>query len=213
MDAVRRRAIVRDAAGIGAAVGAYGLSFGALAVAAGLTVLQACALSLLTFTGASQFAFLGVLSAGGSALSGVATALLLGSRNTLYALRLAPMLGRRRRWLAAQFVIDETTAMATVRDTVEESRLAFWSTAVSVYVLWNAATLLGALGARGLGDPGALGLDAAVPAAFLGLLWPRLADPDTRATAVAAGAVAVAAALVLPAGVPVLLAALVAVRR
>lgn len=209
-----RREIVRDAVGIGLAVGAYGVSFGAVAVAAGLSAAQASALSALMFTGASQFAFVGVLAGGGSPLTGAATAWLLGSRNTLYGLRLAPLLGvrGRRRLLAAHLVIDETTAMAVARERGAAGRLAFWATGAAVFALWNAATLLGALGAAMLGDPARLGLDAAVPAAFLGLLWPRLTDPRSRLVAVVAGLAALAAARWVPAGVPVLLAALVAIR-
>ena len=211
-----RRAVLRDAAGIGVAVGTYGISFGAVSVAAGLSVGQACTLSALAFTGASQFAFVGVIGAGGAPLAGMATALLLGSRNTLYGLRISallPVTGLRR-LLAAHVTIDETTAMAVARETAAESRLAFWATAASVFSLWNAATLLGALGAGALGDPRALGMDAAVPAAFLGLLWPRLrSGGEARAVALAGACVAVATSLVLPAGLPVLLAALVAVRR
>lgn len=211
----RRRAILRDAAGIGIAVGAYGLSFGAVSIAAGLTVTQTCALSALAFTGASQFAFIGVVGAGGAPLAGMATALLLGSRNTLYGLRISGLLrpSGLRRLLAAHVTIDETTAMAVLRTTPAESRLAFWATAAAVFSLWNLATLLGAFGAGALGDPRALGLDAAVPAAFLGLLWPRLrGSGEVRLVALAGAAVAAAASPVLPAGVPVLLAALVALR-
>src|SRR3954454_4787488 len=131
------RPIVRDALGVGAAVGALGLSFGALAVASGLSVPQACALSLLMFTGASQFAFVGLI--GGGAAAAVATALLLGARNALYGLRLAPHL--RPRGAAAHFVIDESAAMA-VRDTPGDIRLGFWSTGLSVLGFWNLATLI-----------------------------------------------------------------------
>lgn len=210
-----RRSILRDAAGIGIAVGAYGISFGAVSIAAGLTVAQACALSALAFTGASQFSFVGVVGAGGAPLAGMATALLLGSRNTLYGLRMSELLRitGARRMLAAHVTIDETTAMAVVRPTPAGSRLAFWATAVSVFSLWNLATLFGALGAGALGDPRALGLDAAVPAAFLGLLWARLrTGGEARFVALAGAAVAIGTSLLLPAGVPVLLAALVAVR-
>jgi len=188
------------------AVGTYGLSFGAAATAAGLSVAQTCALSLLVFTGASQFALVGVLGAGGSLVAGVASALLLGSRNALYAVRLADLVPLRglRRLVAAQVTIDESTAVAT---TAPESLAAtgFWATALSVYVLWNLATLLGALGAATV-DTHALGLDAAVGAAFLGLLWPRLRE----APRVAAGGalLAVVAVPLTPPGVPVLAAAL-----
>ncbi len=139
---------------------------------------RSCALSLLMFTGASQFAFIGLI--GGGAAAAVATALLLGGRNALYGLRLAPYL--RPRWLAAQFVIDESAAMA-VRDTPADTRLGFWSTGLAVFVCWNAATLLGALGGQLLSDPRALGLDAAAPAAFLALLAPRLREREMQRVA------------------------------
>src|SRR3954469_14288013 len=145
--------IVRDALGIGAATGAAGLSYGALAVTAGLSVPQACAMSLLMFTGASQFAFVGLVR---SLPAAVGTALLLGARNGLYGLRLKPFL--RPRGLAAQFVIDESAAMS-VRATAAETRLGFWATGLSVFVCWNLATLIGAIAGTALSDPRALGLD------------------------------------------------------
>src|SRR5437763_196547 len=139
----RRGAIVRDALGIAVATGAYALSFGAISVTSGLSIVETCLLSLLMFTGASQFAFVGVVGAGGSPWAGVATAALLGSRNALYAVRLASMLdvGGLRRLLTAHFVIDESTAMAIARDTKPDSRLAFWSTGLAIFVLWNLGTL------------------------------------------------------------------------
>jgi predicted branched-subunit amino acid permease len=149
LPARERAAIVRDGLAVGVATGAYGISFGAIAVASGLTVLQACTLSLLVFTGASQFALVGVLAAGGAPMSGAATALLLGSRNTLYAIRLAPLLGWSgwRRAAAAHLVIDESTAMAVARDTAPAARVGFLSTGLAVFGLWNLATLGGALAA------------------------------------------------------------------
>lgn len=206
------RAVVRDALGVGLATGAYGVSFGALATASGLTVAQACALSVLAFTGASQFAVVAVLGAGGSGLAATLTAWLLGARNALYGLRLASLLGlsrRAERLVGAQLVIDETTAMALARTTERAARLAFWATGASIYVLWNASTLLGALAGEALGDPRRIGLDAAAPAAFLALLSPRLTDARSRLTAVAAALVAVAFVPLVPSGVPVLLAGLV----
>jgi predicted branched-subunit amino acid permease len=202
-----RVAVVRDAVGIGVATGAFGLSYGAVATAAGLSVLQTCALSVLMFTGASQFALVGVVGAGGTALAGALTALLLGSRNALYGLRLAPLLRVRgaRRAAAAQLVIDESTAMALAR-----GRPGFWATGVAVFVCWNAGSLVGALGGAALADPRALGLDAAGPAAFVALLAPRLDGRAARRLAVVAGIVALLAVPLTPTGVPVLLAAAVA---
>lgn len=205
-------AIVRDAIAVGVATGAYGISFGAVSVAAGLDVLQTCVLSLLVFTGASQFALVGVVAAGGAPLSGALTGLLLGTRNTLYGLRLAPLLGWRgwRRVAASHLLIDESTAMAVNRDSTATARLGFLSTGLSVFVLWNLATLGGALAGTALGDPRTYGLDAAVGGAFLALLWPRLRDRRNRVTGVLAVALALVLVPLVPAGVPVLAAALVA---
>lgn len=201
-----RRAILQDAVAVGVATGAYGVSFGAIAVSAGLSVAQACALSLLVFTGASQFALVGVVAAGGAPLSGTATALLLGSRNTLYGLRVGPLVGWTgwRRAAAAHLVIDESTAMSVSRASAAAARLGFLSTGLSVLVLWNLATLGGAVAGTQLGDPRTYGLDAAVAAAFLALLWPRLTDRRNQLVAVLGGAVALGLVPVSAAGVPVL---------
>lgn len=201
-----RSRIVRDSLGVGVATGAYGVSFGAVGVASGLSVAQTCALSLLMFTGASQFALAGVVAAGGAPVSAAATALLLGTRNTLYGLRMAPLLGWSgwRRVAAAQILIDESTAMGVTRDSRRAARVGFLTTGLSIFVLWNAATFLGAVAGASLGDPRTYGLDAAVGAAFLALLWPRLQDPANRVVAVAAAGVALALVPVTAAGVPVL---------
>ncbi|MGN6131749.1 MAG: AzlC family ABC transporter permease [Nocardioidaceae bacterium] len=207
-----RSAIVRDGVAVGLATGAYGVSFGAIAVAAGLSVWQACVLSLVMFTGASQFALVGVLASGGAPFSGAATALLMGTRNTLYGLRLAPLLGWRgwRRTAAAHVTIDESTAMSVNRESRPAARVGFVSTGVAVFVLWNLATLAGALAGRTLGDPRTYGLDVAVGAAFLALLWPRLRDRRNQVVAVVAAALALGIVPLAPAGVPVLAAGLVA---
>lgn len=204
--------IVRDAIAVGVATGAYGISFGAVSVAAGLSVAQACALSLLVFTGASQFALVGVVAAGGAPLSGAVTGLLLGTRNTLYGLRMAPLLrwSGWRRAGAAHLLIDESTAMAVNRTSSAEARLGFLSTGLAVFLLWNLATLGGALAGEALGDPRTYGLDAAVGGAFLALLWPRLRDRRNRVTAVLAVALALGLVPITAAGVPVLAAAVVA---
>jgi predicted branched-subunit amino acid permease len=146
-------------------------------------------------------------------VSASATALLLGARNALYAVRLATLLGvrGRRRLVGAQLVIDESTAVALGQEERRASQLGFWATGLAVFVLWNLATLIGAFAGEAMGDPRAFGLDAAAPAAFLGLLAPRLRSRE--AWAVAAVALVIALILVpgVPAGVPVLVAGLVAV--
>jgi predicted branched-subunit amino acid permease len=202
------RAVLRASLAVGAATGAYGASFGAVSAAAGLSVVQTCALSLLMFTGGSQFALVAVIGAGGGALAATATALVLGSRNAFYGLRLSPLLGVRgqRKAVAAQLVIDESTAMAVGQADVQRARTGFWATGLSVYVLWNLATLIGALGTAAVPDPRVLGLDAAAPAAFLALLAPQVRARRPVAVAVAAAAIALASAPFVPPGVPVLLA-------
>ncbi len=208
-----QREVVTDALAIGAVTGAYGVSFGAVSVAAGLTIAQTCALSLLMFTGGSQFAMVGTIAGGGGAWAGAATAALLGARNAFYGLELTPILRLRglRRAGGAHLVIDESSAMAVGQPSPDLARLGFWATGLAVFVGWNLLTAVGAVGASALDDPGAFGLDVAGPAAFVALLAPRLTSREPWAVALLAAAVALAAAPLVPAGVPVLLAAAVAV--
>jgi predicted branched-subunit amino acid permease len=205
--------LIRDAVGIGVASGAYALSFGAISITAGLSLAQTCALSILMFTGASQFAFVGVVGAGGSAWAGAATAMLLGSRNALYGLRLSSLVNVSglRRVAASHFVIDETTAMAVARDTPPESRFAFWATGFILFSFWNLGTLVGALATQVIPDPKALGLDAAPPAAFLALVAPRLRGREPVAIAIGAATVVLAVLPFVPPGVPLLIVAVLVV--
>lgn len=208
-----RRKVIRDALGIAIASGAYALSFGAIATTSRLSLLQTVSLSLLMFTGASQFALVGIVGSGGSVWAGAATAALLGSRNALYGVRLSTLLrvSGLRRLAAAQFVIDETTAMAIARDSESEGRFAFWVTGFLLFAFWNFGTFIGALATHALPDPKVLGLDAAPPAAFLALLAPRLRAREPLAIAIAAGLVALVVLPFVPAGIPLLIvAALVA---
>jgi predicted branched-subunit amino acid permease len=205
----------RAALGVGLAVSAYGVSFGALAVASGLDIWQTCVLSLLMFSGGSQFALIGVLATGGVAAgpAAIASATLLGIRNGLYSMRMSPIIGGPwwRRVLAGHWTIDETTAVGTAQPTLRGQRVGFWVTGAVIYLGWNLTTLAGALLGDLVGDVRMYGLDAAAAAAFLGLLWPRLTSKQPVAVAVAA--VVVAAVLVpwLPPGLPVLAAAVVAI--
>jgi predicted branched-subunit amino acid permease len=198
---------------VGIATGAYGISFGALSVAAGLNIWQTIALSALLFSGASQFAVVGVVAAGGAGAAAVATSSLLGMRNGLYGLQMSRLLKVQglRRLPAAQLTIDESTAVAIGQPELAAQRLGFWGTGITVYVLWNLSTILGAVVGDALGNPKRYGLDAAAPAAFCALLWPRLKSGDTRAVAAVAAVIALVVAPHAPAGVPVLVAALAAI--
>ncbi|WP_084040329.1 AzlC family ABC transporter permease [Demequina sp. NBRC 110053] len=206
----------QQAVSVSLATGAYAISFGALSVAAGLDVWQTMALSLLVFSGGSQFAFVGVIAAGGSPGAAVATSTVLGLRNGFYGVGLAPVLrpmrGLRLAW-ASQVTIDESTAVALAQpaDDVPARRAGFWWTGVGVFALWNAVTVVGAVLGSRIGDPAQWGLDAAAAAAFLGLLWPRLASRAAQAVAGASAVLALLLTPVLPAGLPILAAALVAI--
>ncbi|MEU9925554.1 AzlC family ABC transporter permease [Streptomyces griseoluteus] len=205
-------AVVRDALGVGVAVGLSGFAFGVTSAGSGLGLLQTCALSLLVFTGASQFALVGALAAGGNPFTAAAGAFFLGVRNAFYGLRLSQLLAlpRALRPFAAQWVIDETTAVTVAQPDRRSARLGFTVTGLSLYVLWNLTTLLGALGAQALGDTDAWGLDAAGPAVFLALLAPMLTTFTERVVAALAVVLGLGLLPVLPAGAPVLVAALAA---
>ena len=196
---------------IAVATGLYGISFGALAVAAGLTIAQAMVLSLLMFTGGSQFAFIGVVAGGGSAAAAVGAASLLGMRNAVYGVQMNHLFSPSglRKWLMAQLTIDESAATTLSQDDAGEQRRGFWTAGLGVFILWNAFTLVGALLADALGDARPWGLDGAAVAAFLGLLWPRLKGREPVALALVAGLVTAAAIPWVAPGVPILLAAAV----
>ena len=202
----KKNQVDRTAFSVAFTVGIYGAAFGAAGVTAGFSILQTCLLSILLFSGASQFAVVGIMGAGGAAISAIATATLLGFRNTLYGLQMAPILKVKgiKRVLAAQITIDESTAVATLQDNDEDRKRGFYLTGIGVYVFWNLFTFLGALGASAIGDPSVWGLDAAVPAAFLGLIWPRIKNKVQFLVSGIAIAWALLLTPVTPAGIPII---------
>jgi predicted branched-subunit amino acid permease len=203
---------VRSGLSIAIAVGIYGVSFGALGVAAGLSVAQTCALSLLMFTGGSQFAFVGVIAGGSTGLSALTAATLLGLRNGVYGMQLEAMLRPERRLapLYAHLTIDESMANATAQETPDEQSRGFWTAGLGVFVMWNTFTLVGALAGNAMGDPARWGLDGAACAAFLGLLWPRLHGRDPIAIAVVCAVATIVCIPLTPPGLPIIIAAVVA---
>ena len=209
----KKNQVDRTALSVAFTVGLYGAAFGAAGVTAGFSILQSCLLSLLLFSGASQFAVVGIMGAGGAAVSAIATATLLGFRNTLYGLQMAPILKVKgfKRVLAAQITIDESTAVATLQDNDVDRKRGFYLTGIGVYVFWNLFTFLGALGASAIGDPSVWGLDAAVPAAFLGLIWPRLKNKVQFLVSGIAIAWALLLTPVSPAGIPIIATVLLAI--
>jgi 4-azaleucine resistance transporter AzlC len=210
--------LLRNALAIGAATGAYGVSFGVLSEAAGLSLLQTIAMSALVFTGATQLSVVGTIAAGGALGTAIGNGLLLAARNTAYGVAMAPLLrgSLLRRLLGAQIVIDESTAMARAQDDPATARRALLATGATVYVCWNGGTVVGALAGSAIGDPAAFGLDAMFPAAFLALLAPQLKQPAAPAAAVLGALIAAALVPFTPPGIPILaagLGVLVGVRR
>ncbi len=187
----------------------FGAAFGVLATTNGLSVAQAMAMSLLVFTGASQFAAVSVVGAGGGEPAAVGSALLLAARNGFYGIALAQHLRSKlwRRLLGAQLVIDESTALSLAQDEPADREPALWAGGLSVFLFWNLGTLAGAVGGDAIGDPQALGLDAAFPAGFIALAAPALGTRRGITAAVVGALIAVAATPLVRPGLPILLAA------
>ena len=198
--------VERESLSVGLAVGAAGVAFGAVAVADHFSVAQACFLSLVLFSGASQFSLVAVMSAGGSALSAIVTGTFLGGRNGLYGVRMAQILKLKgaKRALAAQITIDESTGVSIAQTNLEDQKTAFWYTGFGVYIFWNLFTLLGALGAKAIGDTSAWGLDVASPAIFCAVLFPRLKERKLLLACILAFVWALSMTEFVPAGVPII---------
>ena len=212
--AAKRESVKAISFGVGFATGLYGISFGALSVAAGLDFWQTMVLSLLMFSGGSQFAFIGVIATGAGVLPAVLSAWLLGVRNGFYAIRLAPIMSLSGilKPIGAQLTIDESNAVSLSQEPdLQKQRQGFWLTGIAVFVCWNLLTAAGALLGSVIGNPADWGLDAAAGAAFLGLIWPSLKESKLLLLAVVSAFTSTLLSAFLPAGLPVLLTAGVAV--
>ena len=205
--------VTRDSWGVGIATGAYGLSFGALAVAGGFSLPETCALSLLMFTGGSQFALVSTVSGGGSSVARRRHRDPLGHpQRVVRAQPLVAVAGPRREADRHRGAHHRRVDRHGGRPGHGARRgLGFYTTGIAVFLLWNLATLVGALGARAIGNPADYGLDAAASAAFVALLAPRMKSRATWIVAIGAMAVALVLTPFVPVGIPVLCAALVAV--
>lgn len=198
----------RDVLAVCGAILVVGMSFGAIAVASGLPWWKPALLSLLVFAGGAQFMVVGVVAAGGGVLAAVLGALLLNARHLPFGLAIGPVVGRTwpARLVGSHLMVDESVAFAMAQKEPARARAAFWACGVILFACWNVGTLAGALAGQVIGDPDALGLDAAFPAALLALVLPALRRRRTRHAALLGAAVALALTPLLPAGVPVLLA-------
>jgi 4-azaleucine resistance transporter AzlC len=201
------RDLARDIALVCLADGVVGLSFGAIAVGAGLPLWLPVLMSVVVFAGASQFLFVGIVAAGGNPVAAVAAGLLVNSRHLPFGFAVADLLsGGRSRWLVGSHVmIDESVAFALAQRGTGRSRAAFWSCGLALFCCWNLGVLLGAFGGSAITDTDAFGLDAAFPAVLLALVLPSLRDRQTRRAALVGAAIALAASPFLAAGLPVLL--------
>lgn len=199
---------VRDGLIVGLAVGVFAIGFGVLSVTSGLSTLQTMAMSALVFTGASQFAAVGVIGAGGSPVTAVGSALLLAARNGFYGITMSRYIHGPvwKRAIAAQLTIDESTALGLAQNE-RQVATGFWAGGISVFVFWNLGTIVGAVGGNAIGDPNQFGLDAAFPAGFISLMAPSLRHRPGRFAALAGAAIALAAVPFTRVGVPILLAA------
>lgn len=208
-DAAVKRAIHRQAASIVASVAPFGIVFGASAATAGLSLLQATGFSLFVFGGSSQFAAVEILGDHGSIASAAVAGLLLNIRSLAFGVIMAPALAGRwwQRAAMSQLMIDESTAVGAAQLSLRWRRYGYLVAGLGVFVVWNLTTVLGHVAFSGAGDLIAdLGLDAAGPAAFLALLWPRLSSTPQRNTAIAGALIALVLIPFAAPGVPILVA-------
>lgn len=195
---------VRAVAPLAVAVGGFGVPFGLLARVAGLSPGAAVAMSATTFAGSAQFAAVSVLSAGGTVGAAVAAALLLNARYVPIGLSVAPQMHGPAwlRVLQAQLAVDESWAVSHVGGgRYDLQRLV--GAGLVLQAMWVAGTAVGALGGRLIGDPEALGLDAAFPALFLALLAGQARDRRAVLAAVLGAALALVLVPFVPPGVPI----------
>ena len=199
--------IHRQAASITAAVAPFGVVFGASAATAGLSLLEAVGFSALVFGGSSQFAAVEILGDGGSIASAAIAGLLLNVRSLAFGMIMAPALVGAwwQRAAMSQLMIDESTAVGAAQNERRWRRYGYLVAGLGVFVVWNLTTVLGHVAFADAGDLiTELGLDAAGPAAFLALLWPRLSSAPQRRTAIAGALISLVLIPFAPPGVPIL---------
>ncbi len=206
----QRRSIRAQAISIGLAISPFGLAFGALCAESGVGVWEALGFSSLVFGGSSQFAAVSVLADDGTVIAAVTAGLLLNLRSLAFGVSMAPSLKGSLLWRAgvSQLMIDESTAVGSSQSTHELRRYGYLWGGLSVFVLWNATTLIGV---SVLSEAESLitdlGIDATIPAAFLGLIWNKLENAKHRVVALIGAITALILIPITPAGIPVIAAA------
>ena len=141
--------LARDVSAIAAATGLVGVSFGAIALAAGISPWLTVAMSMLVFAAASQFTAVAVIASGGSLVAAVLAGLLLNVRHILLGLAAGEQLGRSwaGRLIGSHLLVDESVAFTLAQSDPRRRRLAFWTTGLSLFVAWNVGVIVGALAA------------------------------------------------------------------
>ncbi len=205
----------RAIAPIGIAAFGFGLSFGVLARTAGFGWLAPIVMSATTFAGSAQFAAASILGDGGTVAAAVTAALLLNARYGPIAVTVAPYLhgSRLSRFLHAQLIVDESWVIAAQGDGRYDRRMLVGAGLV-LFAAWVGGTAVGSIAGEALGDPTALGLDAAFPALFLALLVPQVRGPAVRsrkplAAALLGAGIALVLTPITPPGVPIIAAGVV----
>ena len=173
--AASRRRLLQDSLGIMVSAGGFGLVYGLSARAAGFSPLEAGAMSLFVFAGASQFVAVGYVLGGFSWVAIVLLTAFLNARHFLYGAALAPFLGkvpRVQRAVMAHVLTDEAFALAIAhfRRIGRADVRGYWLGAIlSTFIPWNLATLVGVTIGGSIPDPTQFGLDVIFPAAMGGL--------------------------------------------
>jgi 4-azaleucine resistance transporter AzlC len=208
MSSARYRDGARKIAPIAVAAFAFALSFGVLAPTSGIDTLEAIVMSATTFAGSAQFAAASILGVGGGVVSAIAAATLLNARYAPISVSVAPIFvgSPARRLLESQLIVDESWALSKRPDGRYDRRLLVGG-GLLLYVCWVGGTAVGVLAGDALGDPSALGLDAAFPALFLAILVTQVHSRLSLAAAILGGAIALVLLPVAPAGAPIIAAA------
>ena len=154
-----------------------GLSFGIIASSVGLNPFFVGAMSLFIYAGAAQFITVSMLSSGFPILSIVLATFLINSRMILMSMATAPFFKRYsvfKNIIIGTFLTDESFALGMNKQNYTNGRLTYewFSTANLVsYFTWSVSSVLGALLGGIVREPKALGLDFALVAMFIGLLY------------------------------------------
>jgi 4-azaleucine resistance transporter AzlC len=197
-----RRRLLADSAGIAVSAAGFGFVFGLSAREAGFSPIEAMAMSIIVFGGASQFAAVGYVASGLAWPGIVLLTALLNARHLLYSAALRPWLREvplPRRAVMAHLLTDEAFALSIshFRRIGRTDERGYWIGAiVATFIPWNLATLGGVILGAQIPDPGRLGIDVIFPAAMIGLAIGLITGRRELVAAIVGAAIAVAVALV-----------------